>query len=991
MTVSLGTFLALDTKPVQATTTIPSNSDDNYSAGSWLGLRPQGPNELVNFNQTVTNKAVSSDNVAEVMLSTKVHSLLTGTPDVVQLSFIINANTRHGIAYTWNGPSSLSFYGISTATNTGIHCSGCGAWISVPEMIFYGAAGLSGYYNKIWVSSDGYLSVLGPSTTGSIGPGVIAAFSRPLCLSCGGNIWDWWDGSGGFFVAWDNVFSGCCTKESFLIHVLSVTDPSSRYGESGIEFWYNSVTPNDGVTTAVGIADQYGTRVVSVNPTSFFQLNNQKLVFTATIGPKYVNSLKVSLADTSNGALDSKAEVALDPSTNPPGNPFGYNVIVSPSAPPTIPFPDYAKTALGSAEVVAGIAGASGAIEGGLLFVDPALGAIVLSLDTYNALVQNYRTAQQLLWYTQSTPGDGSPAYIHGWAAQDGSPVPNLTPADASLAGKVIWSFSDLLRNQPHHLTLTATVGYTDATSQEGADTYTVSVSDQLDINPDYKVLTENFEGGNGVFNPNVWSPTGTWQLTNCPIINGPSCIQGTYMAWSGSQTNELAPLVMRIGNYVNYNQIVVYFHFWVSTSGTVTISYLSNGVWTQWTGYSGPISTSGARAKTLYTEWINARMTMPPTATSIAFTYQTGSPDPGQGFYMDDIYLFGDGPGNSGDVVVNGQLATSTSPAHSVPISMDGGPYYYTTDHFLQINGPHTVTAESFFTDSTGSYSFSNWLSGGTSPSMTVTVPSAGLVANYAIVPDFTVTSNPTAADITYGSSKGFSVYVTSRNGFTGSVTLTAYPPTGISGITASPSPTTVTLSPNSQVSYVLTISVANSVNLGNYIVTLTGTGAGLSNSVFITVSVTCPNCGGSGSVAAGTLITLANGTQISVQHLKVGMQLLSYDTGTNRFVHTTITNFATVITHNSEIIQTTVGQTLIVDQNPAQELYVMLPNGTLAMLSVTSLKVGYSLFNIPTMSWVQITSISYQTGGNHTMYDIYNTDPGNYIANGYLDPQKK
>ncbi len=989
MAVSMVTLLSLNTKPVKAATTIPSNTDDNYSGGSWLGLRPQGPNELVNFNQTVTNDAVSSNNVAEAMLATRIYSLSTGSPDVVKLSFILNANSRHGVAYTRAGPESLPFpYGINTATNTGIHCNApCGAWINIPEMVFYGAAGLSGYYNKVWVSPDGYISVLGPSTAGSLGPGVIAAFSRPLCAACGGNIWDWWDGNGGFFVAWDNVPSS--SPESFLIWVHSPTNFSnSPFGESGIEFWYSSVTQYDGIPTAIGIADQYGNRVVSYNPTLCCSLNNQRLVFTATTGPKYLNSLAVSIADTSGGVPDSNAQIVLDPSTNPPGNPLGNNVLLLSTVPvPTVNLPDYSRTALAVAALTASTAGTAGLIFGtGVSLVD-------LGLTTYDTLVESYWVPKQLTWYSQTSATDLNAAYIHAWAAQDGAAIPNVTPVDASLAAKVIWSLSDSQRNFPHHLTITATVGYTDATYQTGPDTYTVTDSVQLDVNPDYKAFYDGFESGN--FNPNNWVATGTWQVTpTCPLFNGlPNCIQGSQLAWSGSQSNELAPLILNLGNFVNYNQIVVYLHFWVSLNPgeQVTISYKNSGSWQQWTSYAGALSTTGARDKTAFTQWINARLVMPSTATAIGFTYYTGSQTPGQGFYMDDIYVFGDGLGNSADVKVDGQL-TGTGPLYSVPVSMDSGPFYYTTDHFLETLGTsHTLTAKVFFTDNTGSYSFSQWLDGVTSASRTVTVSGTlAFIATYILVPDFTVTANPTSLTIGQGSSQTSTIYVTSRNGFVGSVMVTAYPPTGVSGISASPSSNTVSLLANAQVSYPLTITVGNSVPFGIYTVTVTGTGAGLSNSVSITVTVTCGGCGGGGSVASGTTITLADGSEVQVQNLRAGMQLLSYDTATQQFVATTITRFVSVVTNNSMVVQTTSGQPLIMDQNPAQKLYVMLPNGTQTMLSVTLLQPGYYLFNVPTLSWVQITSIIYQTGGNHIMYDIYNTSPGNYIANGYVDPKK-
>jgi hypothetical protein len=161
-------------------------------------------------------------------------------------------------------------------------------------------------------------------------------------------------------------------------------------------------------------------------------------------------------------------------------------------------------------------------------------------------------------------------------------------------------------------------------------------------------------------------------------------------------------------------------------------------------------------------------------------------------------------------------------------------------------------------------------------------------------------------------------------------------------------------------------------------------------------TPSTNCPpappppcSCGG-GSVAVGTLITLANGTQVPVQSLKLGMQLLSYDMATQQFVNTTITRFVTVTVHNEMRIQTADGRSLITDQNPAQKLYVMFPNGAWTLMPVTELKVGYQLFDPIAHTWVPITHIHYKNQGTYTMYDIYPTSPGNYIANGYLDPDK-
>jgi len=118
--------------------------------------------------------------------------------------------------------------------------------------------------------------------------------------------------------------------------------------------------------------------------------------------------------------------------------------------------------------------------------------------------------------------------------------------------------------------------------------------------------------------------------------------------------------------------------------------------------------------------------------------------------------------------------------------------------------------------------------------------------------------------------------------------------------------------------------------------------------------------------------------------------MRLLSYDMTTHRYVNNTITRFVTVVTYNQMVISTSTGKPLIVDQNPAQKVYAQLPDGLVTLVPVTDLQVGYRLFQPLSQTWVSITSIQYQNGGNHTMYDIYNTAPGNYIANGYLDPLK-
>src|SRR5437667_2695274 len=102
----------------------------------------------------------------------------------------------------------------------------------------------------------------------------------------------------------------------------------------------------------------------------------------------------------------------------------------------------------------------------------------------------------------------------------------------------------------------------------------------------------------------------------------------------------------------------------------------------------------------------------------------------------------------------------------------------------------------------------------------------------------------------------------------------------------------------------------------------------------------------GGGGSVAAGTLITLANGTSIPVQGLSIGMSVLSYNVTTGRSAVSTITSLVTVDTANMLVIRTQNSTPLRVDNATAQKLWVKTSSGLAGWLSVTRLRPGDSLF---------------------------------------------
>src|SRR6266581_1592250 len=71
-------------------------------------------------------------------------------------------------------------------------------------------------------------------------------------------------------------------------------------------------------------------------------------------------------------------------------------------------------------------------------------------------------------------------------------------------------------------------------------------------------------------------------------------------------------------------------------------------------------------------------------------------------------------------------------------------------------------------------------------------------------------------------------------------------------------------------------------------------------------------------------------------------------------------------------------------------------IPTAIVSVDSASSTKsfigrqTGYKLFQPLSQTWVSISDIRYQDNGVHSMYDIYTTTPGNYVANGYLDPLK-
>ncbi len=156
-----------------------------------------------------------------------------------------------------------------------------------------------------------------------------------------------------------------------------------------------------------------------------------------------------------------------------------------------------------------------------------------------------------------------------------------------------------------------------------------------------------------------------------------------------------------------------------------------------------------------------------------------------------------------------------STTP--TIPASVSGSGCLFTSTA-VDLNSFTTNTATlSVGPAITGTYTVVVTATG--EGSFSTIVPTHDVSVTIAVgSPDFTIIATPSSVNIPHGTSGTATIAVGSFAGFTGMVSLSAAAP---AGITASPSPNTVT-APGS---FVLTIAVAASVVPGTYTVTETGT----------------------------------------------------------------------------------------------------------------------------------------------------------------------
>ncbi len=717
--------------------------------------------------------SVASDGQGSVQLMAEVNYLRTGDgtstlPDQAALGFLLDANSRLGIQYAKTGPS--SFPGPlsipSSRIDTGISCGGssnvCGAWVNLPTtFVYYGAPARSGNYNQLWVCANGYVSLTQDTRCnnyGYLGPGIIAPFSRSLWMDSASHVWYWTVYNNGYnlFIAWDNMMDGSIltyqNRESF---VLWISDSSfGPHGISPIEFLYNSITPNDGMVTAVGIADQYGKNTVTVDPTTL--ANNQEVQFTETNSLRYINSLALTIAETSNGLSDSNAKIVFDSSQTP----VAYNLLMmSTIADSSTLLPAWAKLTMDGAGVATGVYATMGLVAastvgaGGLL-----IGIVPLAMDTYDTMIHNYWDPKLEHQCDQggilpSCQGGG--AQIRATGSQDGSTSGLIyLPEDANIGAKLLWSFLDNSRSISHHLTLTATLGYTDS-AYAGLDTWILTTSVDLDIVPSYQIFTDSFEPPFNTMSP-FTAPSGTYAWTatsNCPLFNSqPNCYEGSWVAYAQDVSSVNAQAVLSLGSLVNYDQLVVNPHFWIDTKNspeTFFVEYYSQGAWTVAASYNGMISTSGYRAKEATTQWINPMIVVPSTTTMLRFRFALPQgisccSGAGQGIYIDDIWIFGTGPAGYSPVTVNAQTTTGT--AIPAPIAIANTNTYYPAQvSFLEPAGTYTLYTMSQFMSGPWTYYFQRWSDGITATSDQISVPQTqSLTAIFLQAPIASFTYSP-------------------------------------------------------------------------------------------------------------------------------------------------------------------------------------------------------------------------------------------------------
>lgn len=134
-------------------------------------------------------------------------------------------------------------------------------------------------------------------------------------------------------------------------------------------------------------------------------------------------------------------------------------------------------------------------------------------------------------------------------------------------------------------------------------------------------------------------------------------------------------------------------------------------------------------------------------------------------------------------------------------------------------------------------------------------------------------------------------------------------------------------------------------------------------------------------GCVAEGTMVTMADQSQLEVQKLKVGDQVLGYDLTTSFFVTETVSWLScmkadTILDINHGALRVTPGDQPIYVRNASSEGWIANPS---------EIQIGWEILDLTTHSWVVVYSLEYEHGQTK-VYDFQTDGPMTYLANGYL-----
>jgi len=138
-------------------------------------------------------------------------------------------------------------------------------------------------------------------------------------------------------------------------------------------------------------------------------------------------------------------------------------------------------------------------------------------------------------------------------------------------------------------------------------------------------------------------------------------------------------------------------------------------------------------------------------------------------------------------------------------------------------------------------------------------------------------------------------------------------------------------------------------------------------------------------GCVAEGTEVTMADWTTKEIEKIKVGDQVLGYDTATSAFVVETILD-----TH-----KTCVGGVLSLNDGALrvtpydQKIWVANGQYTGWVVDPINIKIGWQIYNALKGSWVTVTSLDIENG-KIWVYDITTDGPQTYVADSYLVKDK-